>query len=39
MTIGHHVDVSNLTEDECNKIINVISKDIMIRKSEKERTG
>lgn len=37
MTVGHHVDISNLTEEECSKIINVISKDIVIRKSEKER--
>jgi len=33
------VDVSNLTDEECNKIINVISKDILIRKSEKERAS
>lgn len=39
MTIGHHVDVSNLTDDECSKIINVISKDIVIRNSEKERAA
>jgi len=38
MTVGHHVDVSNLTEEECNKIISVISKDIMLRKTEKERS-
>ena len=37
MTVGHHVDVSGLTDEECNQIINVISKDILIRKSEKER--
>ena len=34
---GRHVDVSHLTDDECKKVINVISKDILLRKSEKER--
>lgn len=36
---SRHVDVSNLTDEECRKVINVISKDILIRKSEKDRIG
>ena len=34
---GRQVDVSDLTDEECNQILNVISKDILLRKSEKER--
>lgn len=34
---GRQVDVSQLTDEECSQILNVISKDILLRKSEKER--
>ncbi|XP_066915414.1 synaptotagmin-like protein 4 isoform X2 [Clytia hemisphaerica] len=34
---GRQVDVSKLTDEECSQILNVISKDILLRKSEKER--
>ncbi|XP_057304417.1 uncharacterized protein LOC130641572 isoform X2 [Hydractinia symbiolongicarpus] len=38
-SMGRRVDVSHLTEEECGKVLDVISKDILIRKSEKERVG
>lgn len=36
---GRLVDVSKLSEDECSQILNVISKDILLRKSEKDRVA
>ena len=35
--MGRHIDVSFLNEDECGKIIDVLAKDIALRKSELER--
>jgi len=36
---GRQVVVSDLTDEECSQILNVISKDILLRKSEKERVA
>eukprot|EP00112_Aurelia_sp_Birch-Aquarium-sp1_P018661 Seg448.2 transcript_id=Seg448.2/GoldUCD/mRNA.D3Y31 product="Rab effector MyRIP" protein_id=Seg448.2/GoldUCD/D3Y31 len=37
ISMGIHVDVSHLSQDECSQIVGVIAKDIALRKFDQER--